>query len=725
MRRQWGDDDMKSAMSAVRNKEMTIYKAAAHFKVPRKTLDDRIKGRVKHGTNPGPSTVLSASEEASLVSYLVYMANRGFPLTRTMVKAFAWAVAKRSGKSDRFSAEYGPGEHWWFNFKRRHPEVTLRRTDMLERTRAEALNPDVVTEYFEHLGKTLDDHGLKNKPRQLYNCDESFVPLDCSREKAVTMKGAKNVYCQTHGTKEHITLLCCASAAGIPHPPMIIYAKSFPGGQYRFDGPDDTLYAKSESGWIDSELFMVWIKKIFLKYAVPQRPVLLLIDGHKSHINIDVIDLCRSNNVILYCLPPHTTHALQPLDVAVFKPLKDYYSKAVRALSFSKKNFVVSRREFSKVIKGPLDRAFSIPNIKSGFAKCGIFPFNPDAVPKHKMGPSSLHRGSLSSTDSSSESSISCPSSVPNLSSHSSSSPESSIPSPAPSQCPSQLSQQSPDISSSSSDVLRPIVSTVLTSTSQTLVLSPSNISPHQVTPPTFSSPPNPLVMAGLVPEDLSDIFLTPQEDAAVLKRREKRITGARNLTSDEYVEMLKECERKKKEEEELKKQKKEEREKKKTEREKKKEEVQKRKREKVEKKKGKCKSVKRAPLHRRIRLSSSESENSDVSPSLAKKRCEEPDPETDDEYEESDIDCGKNPGPSNPSSRSQRSIRLPARFRNDSDDDVESICSICNCTEPVGVSSGTIFWVDCNKCGVWVHNYCAFKKNAVTRQFICRDCSK
>ena len=118
--------------------------------------------------------------------------------------------------------------------------------------------------------------------------------------------------------------------------------------------------------------------------------------------------------------------------------------------------------------------------------------------------------------------------------------------------------------------------------------------------------------MAGLVPEDLSDIFLTPQEDAAVLKRKEKRITGARNLTSDEYMEMLKECERKKKEEEELKKQKKEEREKKKTEREKK-EEVQKRKREKVGKKKGKCKSVKRAPLHRRIRLSSFEIENSDV----------------------------------------------------------------------------------------------------------------
>ena len=32
--------------------------------------------------------------------------------------------------------------------------------------------------------------------------------------------------------------------AGFPLPPMIIYAKSFPGGQYRFDGPGDAVYAR-------------------------------------------------------------------------------------------------------------------------------------------------------------------------------------------------------------------------------------------------------------------------------------------------------------------------------------------------------------------------------------------------------------------------------------------------------------------------------------------------
>ena len=134
---------------------------------------------------------------------------------------------------------------------------------------------------------------------------------------------------------------------------MIIFAKSFPGGPYRFEGPDDALYARSESGWIDSELFLSWFNKIFLKYSVPDRPIMLLTDGHKSHLTLDVVDLCIQNKIILFCLPPHTTHALQPLDVAVFKSLKDYFSKTVRALCFTKRNFVVTKKEFSKVVKTP------------------------------------------------------------------------------------------------------------------------------------------------------------------------------------------------------------------------------------------------------------------------------------------------------------------------------------------------------------------------------------
>ena len=41
-----------------------------------------------------------------------------------------------------------------------------------------------------------------------------------------------------------------------------------------------------------------------------------------------LIELARENNVHLLCLPAHTTHILQPLDVGVFKSFKSNFSKA-------------------------------------------------------------------------------------------------------------------------------------------------------------------------------------------------------------------------------------------------------------------------------------------------------------------------------------------------------------------------------------------------------------
>lgn len=42
---------------------------------------------------------------------------------------------------------------------------------------------------------------------------------------------------------------------------MVIYPKAFPGGAYTLKGPDDTVYAKSETGWVDSELFLSLMNK--------------------------------------------------------------------------------------------------------------------------------------------------------------------------------------------------------------------------------------------------------------------------------------------------------------------------------------------------------------------------------------------------------------------------------------------------------------------------------
>lgn len=82
----------------------------------------------------------------------------------------------------------------------------------------------------------------------------------------------------------------------------------------------------SENGWTDDFLCKEWLQKSFIPQATSRntsgKPILLIYDGHGSHDTLDVIALSREHNVILYCLPPHTTHKLQPLDIGVFGPFQ-------------------------------------------------------------------------------------------------------------------------------------------------------------------------------------------------------------------------------------------------------------------------------------------------------------------------------------------------------------------------------------------------------------------
>ena len=345
------------------------------------------------------------------------------------------------------------------------------------------------------------------------------------------------------------------------------------------------------------------MEKIFLKFAVPELPIILFIDGHKSHINLDVVDMARNNNVILFCLPPHTTHALQPLDVAIFKRFKNHFSKAVKALSFAKKNFVVSKRDFAQVVKDPFEQAFSIPNIKAGFRKSGIFPFNRNVVDQSKMLPSTLHdlsdATSSSQTGSSSEPSpsssrrsmtpalFSSPSSdsvapMSTLSSLHSPDSDNSISIPSTNSNSSYtLTCDTPTTNSASNDCSDAELSVLAPNTPSPIVSLSGIDSSQEANPTTVANTPpngvpsstgitNPLVQAGLIPAHLADILATPPANAAT-QRQVRRITKARVLTVREYVEMMEEKE-KEKEAAELKQKWKEERERKKLKREKEKE---------------------------------------------------------------------------------------------------------------------------------------------------------
>ena len=85
-------------------------------------------------------------------------------------------------------------------------------------------------------------------------------------------------------------------------------------------GPVGTFYDVSESGWMDSINFLSWFNNQFMsavRLLTESGPVVLIIDGHYSHVSLELIKLARDNNIHLLCLPPNTTHILQPLDVGL------------------------------------------------------------------------------------------------------------------------------------------------------------------------------------------------------------------------------------------------------------------------------------------------------------------------------------------------------------------------------------------------------------------------
>ena len=80
------------------------------------------------------------------------------------------------------------------------------------------------------------------------------------------------------------------------------------------------------------------------------RPLLLVLDGHSTHYQPALIKYAKENQVILLCLPPHTTHESQPLDVSVFKPLKKNWNDVYYRFMEQNPRRVITKYNFSPLL---------------------------------------------------------------------------------------------------------------------------------------------------------------------------------------------------------------------------------------------------------------------------------------------------------------------------------------------------------------------------------------
>jgi hypothetical protein len=127
-------------------------------------------------------------------------------------------------------------------------------------------------------------------------------------------------------------------------------------------GEHEVFIKSSSSGWTNNDIGLAWPEQVFDRCTREKTRGsyrLLILDGHGSHISMDFIDYCNRNRILLAILPPHSTHTLQPLDVAMFKPLSTAYSAELsKYLHISQGLVPITKGDFFALLIDFLEKAF-------------------------------------------------------------------------------------------------------------------------------------------------------------------------------------------------------------------------------------------------------------------------------------------------------------------------------------------------------------------------------
>jgi hypothetical protein len=95
----------------------------------------------------------------------------------------------------------------------------------------------------------------------------------------------------------------------------------------------------TDSGYINEDIFLQWLQR-FQKHRSPGK-CLLIFDGHASHSSLKYLYYFQNNGIEMLCLPPNTTHVLQPLDRTVFKRINTYYHQGATNFMHNHPNIAI------------------------------------------------------------------------------------------------------------------------------------------------------------------------------------------------------------------------------------------------------------------------------------------------------------------------------------------------------------------------------------------------
>src|SRR2546421_3686291 len=241
------------------------------------------------------------------VKFLRYLAQRGRP----------------SARSRSFMTDHGvrpPNKNWPQDLYERHPELKPRILKPLEWEQHNIY--EKVAQWFTAIGR--ERHNPAILAENFYNMDETGILLSVLTPRKVLLHRNDLRRCRGAGSKRTLVrAMECISADGRCLGPLIIWPTSTLRSDWTNHPTPGWHFACSPSGYSNRDIVLEWFRRLFdpqTKSRADGRPRILINDGFARKRFLKVLQFCHENNIILCRLPSHTSHRLQPCDVAVFGP---------------------------------------------------------------------------------------------------------------------------------------------------------------------------------------------------------------------------------------------------------------------------------------------------------------------------------------------------------------------------------------------------------------------
>jgi DDE superfamily endonuclease/Tc5 transposase DNA-binding domain/helix-turn-helix, Psq domain len=371
------ETQLNLALQAIRKTpNLSTRRAAKIYQVGHRRLGERLRGIPPRRDISANSRRLTDLQESVLSEYILELDSKGFPPRLCVVEDMANRILA-TRQDERV------GQRWAGNFVRRRPELRTRFQRKYDYQRAKCEDPAVVRAWFELVRNTIAKYAIVDA--DIYNFDETgFMMGVISTGMVVTSSdGRKQAKKTQPGNREWVTVVQAVNSVGYAIPPFLVVAgKNHLESWYNeVDFPPEWRAGVTSNGWTTNEMAMEWIRH-FEEFTTPRKLGvyrLLVLDGHESHHSIDFEEYCKKHNIVTLCMPPHSSHLLQPLDVGCFSPLKKAYGRQIEELMRQQITHI-TKEDFIPAFRAAFQDSLTENNIQGGFRGSGLVPFDPERV---------------------------------------------------------------------------------------------------------------------------------------------------------------------------------------------------------------------------------------------------------------------------------------------------------------------------------------------------------